>query len=155
MCQHLCNLFVGSPADIPLPPTPHQNTNTAAASYDSWYSQYNYNYSQNNVHPNSYYASFGGAAQHYSGGQAYGHTQSPRPLMSTSSSVRYNSQTQSPRPLMGEYQQTRPRQPLPTTGAGKKPSRFDTGSSSNFVPHRGSLPGSYPPHSNQIHRSQR
>ena len=58
---------------------------------------------------------------------------------------------------MGEYQQSRPRhQPLPTD-ARKKPTRFDTGASS-FVPHRGSLPGSYPrnsdPYSNQIQQSQ-
>merc|ERR1711936_449251 len=70
---------------------------------------------------------------------------SPRPLM-TSVGHGY-SQAQSPTSLMGQYQQPRSRWDKPTTA-----------NASSFVPHRGSLPGSFPrnsaPHSNQIQQSQ-
>ena len=105
---------------------------------------------------------YGRAAQHYTGQTTYGQTQSPRSLM-TSVGHGY-SQAQSPTSLMGqyqptslmgEYQQPRSRQPF-SAGARNKPT---TANASSFVPHRGSLPGSFPrnsaPHSNQIQQSQR
>ena len=146
MCLHWpsCNLFAGSPADIPLPPTPYQNTNTAAAPYDSWYySHANYSQTSHTNSPRSLMPmNYGRAAQHYTGQTTYGQTQSP-----TSVGHGY-SQAQSPTSLMGQYQQPRSRWDKPATA-----------NASSFVPHRGSLPGSFPrstaPHSNQIQQSQR